>query len=202
MNPEVAAAMRAEIARQGLLVRNVADASGISPGSLSHKLRGRRPLKVSELISIAAALNVDPARWLVLDGDRPYGAGQSVVVVPARAKSTSRPPADVPEGYIGGQQRLTTTRANVFERRMMVLDSLNAGTSTQEVAESLGIPVATIYKDRRWLVAEGYLVHSNTAFELEPSIGIEPTSSAGLDASQRVAFGKNELLVGLAVAVQ
>jgi SOS-response transcriptional repressor LexA len=54
--------VRAAIQKSGKKQKSVAEDAGMTPGKLSKILRGRQPLLVSDLIAIAGALEIDPAR--------------------------------------------------------------------------------------------------------------------------------------------
>ena len=62
----VAANIRAEIARQRVSQRTLADRLGMSPAALSNRLTGMTPIDVNELSAIADVLGVDPASLLVV----------------------------------------------------------------------------------------------------------------------------------------
>ena len=61
----VAAEVRAALARDGRKAVQLADETGISTAALSRKLRGLTPFYVEELLSIAAALDIEPAPLFV-----------------------------------------------------------------------------------------------------------------------------------------
>ena len=61
----VAANMRAEVARYGIAHETLAEVAGITPGAVSHKLLGRRPITIKELGLFADAIGLDPATFLV-----------------------------------------------------------------------------------------------------------------------------------------
>ena len=60
-NQAVAAEVRAAIARAGLRQADLADAIGISRGSLSSRLSGERAFRIDELVAIARVLGVQPS---------------------------------------------------------------------------------------------------------------------------------------------
>jgi transcriptional regulator with XRE-family HTH domain len=60
----VAANIRAEIARQRVSQRALADALGMSPAALSNRLTGMTPIDVNELGAIADVLRVTAASLL------------------------------------------------------------------------------------------------------------------------------------------
>ena len=57
----VAAEVRAELARRGIPVGDLAEATGINLRVLGRKLSGSSPIGVEELIAIATALGVRPS---------------------------------------------------------------------------------------------------------------------------------------------
>ena len=57
----LAGEVRAEIARQGLTLVNVADAADIARSSLSRKLAGKQDFKMAELTRVAAVLDIPPS---------------------------------------------------------------------------------------------------------------------------------------------
>lgn len=60
----VAAEVRASLARDGRAAQTLASDTGISKAALSRKLRGLTPFYVEELLAIAVALDVDPAKFV------------------------------------------------------------------------------------------------------------------------------------------
>ncbi len=61
---EVIAEIRGEIARQGLTQKVLAERTGIKIQTLRRRLSGEAPLTVSELLTIAHSLDVEPAELL------------------------------------------------------------------------------------------------------------------------------------------
>lgn len=61
---QVAANIRAELARQRVSQRTLADELKMSPAALSNRLAGATPIDVNELSAIADALGVEPADLL------------------------------------------------------------------------------------------------------------------------------------------
>lgn len=62
----LAAEIRAAIARVGRKQNAIADATGISPASLSRKLRGETAFYAEEVVAIADAIGVDAGALLAL----------------------------------------------------------------------------------------------------------------------------------------
>ena len=61
---QVAANIRAELARQRVSQRTLADELGMSPAALSNRLAGATPIDVNELGAIADALGVSASALL------------------------------------------------------------------------------------------------------------------------------------------
>lgn len=61
---EVAAEVRAAVARKGWQQADLARATGLNKSSLSRKLRGEVSIYVDELVLIAIALDIDPGDLL------------------------------------------------------------------------------------------------------------------------------------------
>ena len=63
----IAREIRAELARQRLTNRELAERVGIQPSGISRRLDGEIPLKVSEVEQIAAALGVSVTQFVGAD---------------------------------------------------------------------------------------------------------------------------------------
>ena len=63
----IAREIRAELARQRLTHRELAERVGIQPSGISRRLDGEIPLKVSEVEQIAAALGVPVTQFVGAD---------------------------------------------------------------------------------------------------------------------------------------
>lgn len=61
---QIAARIRSERVRKGMLLRDIADATGITKSALSNYERGVRSPRAEQLVAIAAALGVAPADLL------------------------------------------------------------------------------------------------------------------------------------------
>jgi len=61
----VAAEIRAEMARRNVTQRALSEATGMHVAALGARLKGRRPITVDELTTIAIALDVEPADLMV-----------------------------------------------------------------------------------------------------------------------------------------
>lgn len=66
---DITTEVRAEIARKSATVRDLADALGVAPATVSRKLAGLIPLTVAELLTVCHWLDVSPST-LLADAER------------------------------------------------------------------------------------------------------------------------------------
>ena len=77
MTLDLAAELRAEIARRNVTGREIAEHLGTYPEKISRTLTGNREMTVAEFVDIATAIGTDPAHILTNAIKRKHGKGEN-----------------------------------------------------------------------------------------------------------------------------